>query len=87
MDYGNLNLRSKTFLDFTDDPAALDEILGGHGKADREDFLLAVSPDNSSGEQERAMTFMAFADLCTDKRLAEAIRAEFGKEYRAIFNE
>jgi hypothetical protein len=80
MDYGNLQLRSKSFLDFTTDPAILDEILGGHSKADKEEFLRHV-------DQERAMTFMAFVDFCEDKQLAAAIEAEFGAEYRAIFNE
>lgn len=88
MDYGNLQLRSKSFLDFTTDPAILDEIIEGHSKADKEDFLQSLSPDNApASEQNRAITFMAFADLCEDKQLAAAIEAEFGEEYRAIFNE
>ena len=80
MDYGNLQLRSKSFLDFTTDPAVLDEILGGHSKADKDDFLRHV-------DQDRAMTFMYFADLCGDKKLAQAIEKEFGEEWRAIPNE
>lgn len=88
MDYGNFQLRSKSFLDFTTDPAILDEILGGHSKADKEEFLQSLSPNNApASEQNRAITFMAFADLCEDKQLAAAIKAEFGDEYRAIFNE
>lgn len=88
MDYGNLQLRSKSFLDFTTDPAILDEIIEGHSKADKEDFLRSLSPDNApASEQNRAISFMAFADLCEDKQLAAAIEAEFGEEYRAIFNE
>lgn len=87
MDYGNLQLRSKSFLDFTTDPAILDAIIEGHSKADKEDFLRSLSPDNSAAEQTRAMTFMAFVDFCEDKQLAVAIEAEFGDEYRAIFNE
>lgn len=88
MNYADLQLRSKTFLDFTTDPKILDEVIGGHGKEDREDFLLALSPRNApASEQERAISFMAFADCCGDKQLAEAIRAEFGEQYRAIFNE
>lgn len=33
------------------------------------------------------MTFMYFADLCGDKKLAQAIEKEFGEEWRAIHNE
>ena len=33
------------------------------------------------------MTFMYFADLCGDKKLAQAIEKEFGGEWRAIHNE
>lgn len=88
MDYDNLHLRSKTFLDFTDDPAVLDAIIEGHDKVDRENFLRSVSTDNApASEQNRAITFMAFADLCKDKELAKAIRSEFKEEYQAIFNE
>lgn len=84
----NLQLRSKTFLDFTDDPAILDAIIEGHSKADREDFLQTVNPDNApASEQNRVITFMAFADLCKDKKLAEAIKTEFEEEYQTIFNE
>lgn len=88
MDYGNLQLRSKSFLDFTTDPAVLDEILGGHSEADKADFMLSLSPDNAPvSEQNRAMTFMYFADLCGDKKLAQAIEKEFGEEWWAIHNE
>lgn len=88
MDYGNLQLRSKSFLDFTTDPVVLDEILGGHSEADKADFMLSLSPDNAPvSEQNRAMTFMYFADLCGDKKLAQAIEKEFGEEWRAIHNE
>ena len=30
---------------------------------------------------------MAFAEFCEDRQLAAAIEAEFGDEYRAVFNE
>lgn len=84
----NSQLRNKSFLDFTTDPAILDAIIGGHGKADKEDFLHALRPENApASEQTRAITFMAFVDFCEDKQLAAAIEAEFGDEYRAIFNE
>lgn len=80
MDYGNLQLRSKSFLDFTTDPAILDEILGGHSEADKEEFLRHV-------DQNRATTFMYFADFCEDKKLAQAIEQEFNEEWQAIHNE
>lgn len=86
-DYDNLKLRGRTFLDFTDVPAILDEILGGHDKADRDGFLFAINAGGTAAEQERAITFVAFADLCQDKRLAAVIKAEFAAEYSAIFNE
>lgn len=87
MDYDNLQLRSKSFLDFTNDPAILNEILGGHSKADKEEFLQALNLDNSVGEQTRAMTFMYFTDFCEDEKLAQAIEKEFSKEWQAIHNE
>ena len=87
-DYTNLKLREKTFLDFTDDAAILDEIIEGHSGADKEFFLQSVSPDNSpASEDNRTITFMAFADLCKDEQLVQAIKAEFENEYRSIFNE
>lgn len=82
LDYDNLKLRERTFLDFTDDPAILDEILGGHAPADKERFLRGGIDD-----QCRVVTFMEFTDFCKDKRLVDAIEAEFGDEYQAIFNE
>lgn len=82
LDYDNLKLRERTFLDFTDDPAILDEILGGHSQADKKRFLRGGIDD-----QCRVITFMEFADLCDDKKLAKAIELEFEEEYRAIFNE
>lgn len=88
MDYGNLQLRSKSFLDFTTDPAILDEILGGHSEADKEEFLhIAIGEINPLAEQNRALTFMEFTDFCQDEQLVNAIKAEFGKQVESIFNE
>lgn len=81
LDYDNLKLRERTFLDFTDDPAILDEILGGHSQVDKEEFLRHTSKDFL------VMSYMEFADLCDDKKLAKAIESEFEGEYQAIFNE
>ena len=84
----NLQLRSKTFLDFTDDPDVLDAIIEGHSEADKEDFLRTLSPENApASEQNRVITFIAFAELCKDPELVTAIMSEFSQEYRAIFNE
>ena len=80
MDYGNLQLRTKSFLDFTTDPAILDEILGGHSKVDKEEFMRRI-------EQDRAMTFMYFTDFCKDKKLVQAIEKEFGAEWQSVHNE
>ena len=88
LDYDNLKLRERTFLDFTSNPAILDKIIEGHSEADKEEFLLTVSPDNApASEENRIITFMAFANLCEDKELAKAIKSEFGEEYSSIFNE
>jgi len=88
MNYSDLQLRSKTFLDFTNDPKIMDEIIGGHSKADIAYFLRTVSPDNAPvSEEERAITFIGFTGYCDDKKLTDAIRAEFEDEYNAVFNE
>ena len=76
MNYADLQLRGKTFLDFTTDEAVIEEIVG-----DKEFFLAHVTEEN------RAMTFMHFTDYCRDKKLVSAIEAEFGKEYDSIRNE
>lgn len=81
LDYDNLKLRERTFLDFTDDPAILDEILGGHSQDDKEIFLSNIS------DTSRAVSFIEFSDLCDDKNLAKAIEVEFEEEYHATFNE
>lgn len=81
LDYDNLKLRERTFLDFTDDPAILDEILGGHSQADKEIFLSNIS------DTSRAVSFIEFSDLCDDKKLAKVIMSEFKEEYHTTFNE
>ena len=76
MNYNDLNLRHKTFLDFTNDERIIAEII-----IDREFFLSHITAHN------RAMTFLDFADLTPDEKLAEAIRKEFAPELAALFNE
>jgi hypothetical protein len=79
MDYDNLQLRSKTFLDFTDDEEIIEEIVGD--KDDREFFLTHVN------EYSRSRTFIFFADFTPDKKLAAAIKKEFDRELRHMFDE
>lgn len=76
MNYSDLQLRSKTFLDFTTDKSIIDEIVG-----DKEFFLAHVTEDN------RARTFIFFAELTPDKKLAMAITKEFQPEVDALFAE
>lgn len=80
MDYSALNLREKTFLDFTTDRSIIEEIIGD--EADVAYFL--NDPDENSN---RMLTFMEFSDMTPDKQLAKAIVAEFGKEWDSVFNE
>ena len=76
MDYSDLQLRSKTFLDFTTDKAIIEEIIG-----DEEAFLSYLT------EKNRARTFLFFAELTPDKRLAAAIEKEFQAELATLFPE
>jgi hypothetical protein len=76
MDYSNLQLRNKTFLDFTDDDAIIDKIIG-----ERESFLPHLT------ERARAHTFLLFAELTPDKNLAAAIEKEFERELECMFPE
>ena len=76
LDYDNLKLRERTFLDFTDDEAIIGEIIG-----DKEVFLSHISEEN------RASTFLEFADLTTDKKLSKAIQKEFDGELKSMFCE
>lgn len=81
LNYDNLKLWERTFLDFTDDEAIIGEILGGHDPADKEFFLSHITEEN------RTSTFLEFSDLCGDEKLAKAIMSEFEEEYRTTFNE
>lgn len=76
LDYDNLKLRERTFLDFTDDEAIIGEIIG-----DKEFFLSHITEEN------RASTFLEFADFTTDKKLSKAIRKEFDGELKSMFCE
>ncbi len=72
----NLKLRERTFLDFTKDEAVITEIIG-----DKEFFLSHITKEN------RASTFLEFADLTIGKNLPRAILKEFEKELDSMFDE
>lgn len=76
MNYSDLQLRSKTFLDFTTDEAVIEEIVG-----DKELFLTHLT------EKNRARTFLFFSDYTSDKQLADAICKEFKAELECLFPE
>ncbi len=76
LDYNNLKLRERTFLDFTSDEDVIAELVG-----DKEFFLSHVTDEN------RASTFLEFADITTDKKLSKAIRKEFDGELKSMFSE
>lgn len=80
LDYDNLKLRERTFLDFTDDEAIIGEIIG-EIIGDKEFFLSHITEEN------RASTFLEFADLATDKKLSKAIQKEFDGELKSMFCE
>lgn len=75
MDYQHLDLRNKTFLDFTTDNAIIDEIVG-----DKYLFLSHIT------DQSRAVTFLEFAEFTSDKKLAAIINKEFDS-YKLLYNE
>lgn len=81
MDYENLNLREKTFLDFTNDEKIIEIILGDNSRESVNYFLSNIT------EYERVHTLIDFADYTPDKQLAEAIRREFKEEIDALFDE
>lgn len=76
MDYNNLDLRNKTFLDFTDDAKIINKIIGN-----LEFFKSHITDDN------RAETFIFFAEMTDDKKLAKAINKEFAEEIESMFDE
>lgn len=88
MDYSDLDLRHKTFLDFTSDGEIIEEIIGGNTPADKSRFLLSVAPDiNRLWSEVLARTFMEFADMTPDEKLKQSIKKEFSKEFESSFNE
>lgn len=76
MDYSNLDLRNKTFLDFTSDEQIIDEIVG-----DRDFFVANITDEN------RMHSYIDFADITTDKKLAKAIRDEFKTDMALFFSD
>lgn len=76
MDYNNLDLRTKTILDFTDDKKIIDELIG-----DKDDFLKDLTETN------RAFSLIDYAEYIQDEKLVAAIKKEFAPELSAFFNE
>ncbi len=81
MDYENLGLRKKTFLDFTDDKEIIAIILGDNSRESVDYFLSHIT------EYERIHSLIDLADYTPDKQLAEAIRKEFKEEIDTLFDE
>lgn len=76
MDYNNLDLRSKTILDFTDDKQIIDELIG-----DKDLFLKSLT------ELTRANSLIDYAEYIQDEKLIAAVEKEFAPEFSTFFNE
>lgn len=81
MDYENLDLRKKTFLDFTDDKEIIAIILGNSETDTINRFLSNLT------DYKRIHTMIDFADYTPDKQLAEAIKKEFKEVIDSLFDE
>nr|WP_297627924.1 MULTISPECIES: hypothetical protein [Rikenellaceae] len=80
LDYNNLKLQERTFLDFTDDPAIISKVLGVY---DRAWFLGDVEHTPAL----RWNTYLEFADLLSDETLAAKIREAAIPELRSLRDE
>lgn len=80
LDYDNLNLRERTFLDFTDDTEIISKVLGGYGRAS---FLSEVEYTPAL----RWNMYLKFADLLSDETLAAKIREVAIPELRSLRDE
>ncbi len=89
MDYNNLDLRHKTFLDFTNDKDVIEEILGSSDQSaiDRYKNVVLNSQTNSNAEEARINDFMEFTEFIKDEKLKAAIIKEFNHEWELSFNE
>jgi hypothetical protein len=89
MDYNNLDLRHKTFLDFTNDKDVIEEILGSSDQSaiDRYKNVVLNSQTNSNAEEARINDFMEFTEFIKDEKLKAAIIKEFSHEWELSFNE
>lgn len=72
MNYSDLQLRSKTFLDFTTDSKVIEEVLGASDKVSIEKFI-----SRSQNIGVKAATFLEYAHLIGDEKFIEVIQAEF----------
>lgn len=77
MNLQSLDLRNKTFLDFTNDKKIINEIIGGDDAC----FFLDNIDDSS-----RIASYLEFAELTGDSNLAKAIMKEFSVEAGIVFN-
>ena len=89
MDYNNLDLRHKTFLDFTNDKDVIEEILGSSDQSaiDRYKNVVLNSQTNANAEEARINDFMEFTEFIKDEKLKAAIIKEFSHEWELSFNE
>ena len=89
MDYNPLDLRHKTFLDFTNDKDVIEEILGSSDQSaiDRYKNVVLNSQINSNAEEARINDFMEFTEFVKDEKLKAAIIKEFSQEWELSFNE
>lgn len=89
MDYNHLDLRHKTFLDFTNDKDVIEEILGSSDQSaiDRYKNVVLNSQINSNAEEARINDFMEFTEFVKDEKLKAAIIKEFSQEWELSFNE
>lgn len=76
----NLQLRNKTFLDFSPSTEIVSEVLGGYSRAS---FLEAVKHTPAL----RWNTYLRFADMLSDETLASEIRALAVSELRSLRDE
>lgn len=81
MDYNNLDLRNKTFLDFTQDSTVIARIIGADDDFSRRLFYEELN------DAVRALTYQEFAEIINDKILMARVGREFNKELSFFFNE
>lgn len=81
MDYNDLDLRNKTFLDFTGDSVVIARIIGADDDFSRGLFYEELN------DTVRALTYQEYAEIIGDKEFIAAVNREFKPEFEAVFNE